>query len=118
LFGPSRACERLQRMKREAPRMRIQRVQRRRPGDVPDPGPDRQVLRNAGDRLVRNAEQNEAAAGPDGDSSLAQPGGDGRADAAGADDSDGLEHSLSSSSAMDTGPKKGTPALVPWRASW
>ena len=40
LLGASRARERLERMKREAADMWIQRGQRRRPGDVPDPRPD------------------------------------------------------------------------------
>ena len=88
LLGPARTRERLQRMHREAAGVRLERRERRRTGDVGDPRAGLEIASDRPDRGVGNAEQDELRVRPDGDAALAQPGGDGRADAARADDVD------------------------------
>ena len=92
LWSP-RARERLQWMDAEAPPVRLQCSQRRGARDVRNPGPGLDLGGDLGDRLVGHTQQDEAGRFTGGDAPLAQASRDGRADAAGTDDSDTLEHS-------------------------
>src|SRR5438034_3825378 len=96
----------------------LERGQRRGPGDVRHPRAGRDVRRNAGDRIVRNADDDEPCSRLHSETTLAQAGGDGRADAAGTDDRDAVEHVGSSSSVADTGHLKGTSATGTLACSW
>ena len=80
-------------MHRKAPPVRIERCEGRRPGDVSHPGPGREAAGNLGDCRIRDAEEYELAVLAHGDAALAQASRNGRADAAGTDDLDTLEHS-------------------------
>jgi pimeloyl-ACP methyl ester carboxylesterase len=102
LLGASRARERLERVDREAPLVRVERRQRSGARHVCNPGPRCQATSDLRDRAVRNAKEDELAVFAQRDASLAEPSGDGRADAAGTDDVDCVEHQ-SSSSVADTG---------------
>ena len=93
LLGSSRTRERLERVHREAASMRIECRQRRGSGDVRDPWAFLEPSRHLGDRAVRHAEEDELAVVAHGDAALAQASRNGRADAAGTDDFDALEHS-------------------------
>ena len=97
--------ERLQRMEREAALVRIERRERRRPGDVSHPGTSRcQAPRHVGNGRVRDAEEDDVGIVlAHGDAALAQAGGDGRTDAARTDDVDSLDHFCRSSSEPDAG---------------
>jgi hypothetical protein len=88
------AVERLQRVEREPPLVRLQRGQRRGAGDMSHRGTSRcQAPRHVGDGRVRNAEEDDVRIVlAHGDAALAQAGCDSRADAARADDMDSLDH--------------------------
>jgi pimeloyl-ACP methyl ester carboxylesterase len=92
LFGTTRAREGLQRMQREALSVRGECGERRGAGDVCHPGTGFEARCDLGDGGVRNAEQNDVALFVHGNPALAKAGGNGRADAAGADDLDCVEH--------------------------
>ena len=72
--------------------MWIQRGQWSRPGDVSHPGPGLEAAGNGGDRRIRDTQEDELAVLGHGDAALAQASRHGRADAAGTDDLDTLEH--------------------------
>jgi hypothetical protein len=79
-------------MEREAPPVRLERRQRRGTRDVRYPRPRLNACGNIRNRVVGDANHDQATVGADDDAALAQAGGDGRADAAGTDDGDALEH--------------------------
>jgi hypothetical protein len=82
----------LQRVEAEALPVRVESGQRCRAGDVCDPRSGLDRARDLGDRLVGDADQHELGGFRNGEAALAQASGDSRADAAGADDLDAVEH--------------------------
>ena len=92
LLGAARARERLERMEPEPSLVRLECRQWRGTGNVCDPGSDVDRAGDVCDRPVGHAEQDELGRLARGDVPLAEASGDGRADAAGADDLDAAEH--------------------------
>src|SRR3954447_15247863 len=80
-------------MDREAARVRLERGERRRPGDVRHPRPGLDRARDLGDRAIGDAQQAKLAVLTDGHAALAQSSCDrGTGTAAGPDDGDAVEH--------------------------
>jgi len=79
-------------MEGEPPPVRLERSKRRCTGDVRDPGTDVQAGGNLRNGVVRDADDDQAAVGADVDAALAQARCDRRADPAGSDDRNAVEH--------------------------
>ena len=93
LFRPSRARERLQRVQRKPPRVRIQRGERRRPADVSDPArPEGLSLGHVPNGRVRDAEQGDLGVALDEQIALLEARGNCRADPAATDDVHASDH--------------------------
>ncbi len=93
LLGPARARERLQRVEREAPLVRVERRERRRAADVRDPAVSRgQSPGHVPNGRVRHAEQRQLAVLAQGDAALLEPSGQRRADAAATDHVHAFDH--------------------------
>src|SRR5207245_2024610 len=115
LLGAARTREGLERVHAEAADVRRERTERRRTAHVSDPRATLDLGRDLGNCRVRDAEQDElGVVSADGQPTFAQPCSDGRADPAGADDLDSVEHFGSSSSVADAGQTEYT-ARVPAR---
>jgi hypothetical protein len=70
----------------------LERGERRRAGHVTDPRAGLDRGGNFRNRIIRHANQDEPSARLDADAAVAQAGGNRRADAAGTDDRDAVEH--------------------------
>ena len=94
LLGPARKGERLQRVQREAPLVRVERRQRHRAGDVRDPTAmsQGQSPGHVPNGRVRHAEQRKLAVLAQLDAALLEPSGQRRADAAATDHVDVFDH--------------------------
>ena len=77
LLRPARARERLQRVEGEAAHVRLQHPERGRAGDVGDPGAGGNAGRNVRNRVIGDANQDQAGIRLHADAPLAQAGGDG-----------------------------------------
>src|SRR5262249_14588112 len=96
LFRSTRLRERLERVQAEAPRMRVERGERRPAADVGNPAvPSGQTPSHAPNSRVWNAQEGQPGVlAPQLDPALLETRGDRRAHTAAADHVDGFEHRL------------------------
>ena len=93
LLGAALAGERLQRVEAEAAPVRVERGQPSRAADVGDPGSQRELVGDFGDRAVGDAEEDELGiVGREIEPALAQARSHRRADASSADHVCSLDH--------------------------